>query len=220
MPSTINGLPVTRIGDMRSFVARPCMGMLTIPASVTSIGSKAFWFCTGLGCDIHSMVMHRKLIALGHLAVVYLTIYYHSGATGFTTPAWAGVRSYRIATASTPSNSPISLNITSPSSVEYTNDTSVTVDWTITDTASTVNNVEISDDNGGTWTNVTHDASYTFNGLSDGQYVILVNATDDAGNEASACAFLIVDTVPPTVTSSTPSSQRHINVSEHNGLVL
>ena len=52
----------------------------------------------------------------------------------------------------------------------------------------------------------THDTSYTFNGLSDGQYVILVNATDEAGNEASAFAFLVVDTVPPTVTSSTPST--------------
>ena len=98
------------------------------------------------------------------------TTHYNPGTTGFTTPTWYGLPCYPPYSASAPLASPISLNITSPSSVEYTNDTSTTVDWTITDTASTVNNVEISDDNGGTWTNVTHDTSYTFNGLSDGQY--------------------------------------------------
>ncbi len=166
MPSTINGLPVTRIGD-EAFICCMSMYELTIPASVTSIGSKAFWF-SGIAA-IYFEGNAPKVNGTWAFGVGYVTVYFHSGATGFTTPGWAGVRSYRIATASTPSNSPISVNITSPSSVEYTNDTSVTVDWTIADTASSVNSVQISDDNGATWTNVTHDTSYTFNGLSDGQ---------------------------------------------------
>ncbi len=195
---------VTSIGQ-NAFRNCASLRTVTIPSSVTSIGICAFCGCSGLA----TMTFKGNAPSVGLNGLYqcfYMTIHYDQGATGFTTPTWYGLPCYPVATTSASPASPITVNITSPSSVEYTNDTSTTVDWTIADTASTVNSVQISDDNGATWTNVTHDASYAFNGLSDGQHVILVNATDDAGNEASAFAFLVVDTVPPTVTSSTPST--------------
>ena len=47
IPSTYNGLPVTRIGTY-AFVGCTSLTSVTIPDSVTSIGSGAFTGCTGL----------------------------------------------------------------------------------------------------------------------------------------------------------------------------
>ncbi len=47
IPETINGLPVTRIGDF-AFDNRTNVTSVTIPNSVTSIGVAAFSYCTGL----------------------------------------------------------------------------------------------------------------------------------------------------------------------------
>jgi hypothetical protein len=47
IPGTINGLPVTRIGDY-AFFDRTSLTGVTIPDSVTSIGNNAFYGCTGL----------------------------------------------------------------------------------------------------------------------------------------------------------------------------
>ncbi len=47
IPSTINGLPVTRIGD-QAFSYCNSLTSITIPASVTSIGDAAFYACDSL----------------------------------------------------------------------------------------------------------------------------------------------------------------------------
>src|SRR6185503_15091478 len=47
IPATINGLPVTRIGD-DAFNGKTSLTSVTIPNSVTSIGYYAFSFCTNL----------------------------------------------------------------------------------------------------------------------------------------------------------------------------
>src|SRR5262245_47593697 len=47
IPDTINGLPVTVIGD-RAFFFRTSVTSVTIPNSVTSIGDLAFYACTNL----------------------------------------------------------------------------------------------------------------------------------------------------------------------------
>jgi hypothetical protein len=47
IPSTIDGLPVTSIGDS-SFFGDSGLTSISIPSSVTSIGAWAFYYCTGL----------------------------------------------------------------------------------------------------------------------------------------------------------------------------
>jgi hypothetical protein len=45
IPATINGLPVTGIGDY-AFIYNTSLTSITIPDSVTSIGVQAFYYCT------------------------------------------------------------------------------------------------------------------------------------------------------------------------------
>ena len=47
IPSTINGLPVTSIGQ-NAFISCNSLTSVTIGTNVTSIGSSAFWYCRGL----------------------------------------------------------------------------------------------------------------------------------------------------------------------------
>ncbi len=47
VPSTIDGLPVTSIGD-RSFIDNSTLTNITLPNSLTNIGDGAFHFCTSL----------------------------------------------------------------------------------------------------------------------------------------------------------------------------
>jgi hypothetical protein len=47
IPATINGLPVTRIGNY-AFQGKTSVTSVTIPNSVTSIGYAAFYYCTSL----------------------------------------------------------------------------------------------------------------------------------------------------------------------------
>ncbi len=47
IPSTIDGMPVTRIGDY-AFYIKSNLANVTIPSSVISIGNRAFAYCTSL----------------------------------------------------------------------------------------------------------------------------------------------------------------------------
>src|SRR6266403_63548 len=47
IPDTINGYPVTSIGDS-AFYYSSTVTSVTIPNSVTSIGDEAFYYCTNL----------------------------------------------------------------------------------------------------------------------------------------------------------------------------
>ena len=56
IPSTVNGLPVTRVGDITFYFASSLTNV-TIPSSVTSIGTNAFSFCSSLT----SMILPNSL---------------------------------------------------------------------------------------------------------------------------------------------------------------
>lgn len=76
IPSTLDGLPVTSIGDCAFF---RCNGLtsVTIPDTVTSIGDSAFYCCSGLT----SLVIPNRVANIGANAFQYC-----SGLTSVTTP--------------------------------------------------------------------------------------------------------------------------------------
>src|SRR5665213_2002474 len=63
IPSAINGLPVTRIGD-KAFYYCSSLTSVAIPNSVTSIGDFAFWECRGLT----SVTIPNSVISIGDFA--------------------------------------------------------------------------------------------------------------------------------------------------------
>jgi hypothetical protein len=96
------------------------------------------------------------------------------------------------------------VSITAPADGQRTKEASVTVEWTVTETGSGVDSVEVSID-GGDWTTVTGD-SYDLQDLADGTHTFAVRATDIAGNVAEATVSFVVDTIAPTA-SVQPSGE-------------
>jgi hypothetical protein len=89
IPSTINGLPVTSIGN-GAFYGKMNLTSATIPNSVTNIGSLAFYECRNLSSAL--FMGNAPLIGssvFGSNASGF-TVYYFNGATGFTAPTWNG----------------------------------------------------------------------------------------------------------------------------------
>jgi hypothetical protein len=66
IPSTVNGLPVTRIGDY-TFYQCTSLTSVTIPDSVTSIGTNAFYNCTGLT----NVIIPNSVINIANNAFVH-----------------------------------------------------------------------------------------------------------------------------------------------------
>jgi hypothetical protein len=76
IPDTINGLPVTRIGEA-AFEYHTSLTSITIPDSVTNIGNYAFSVCRSLT----SVTIPNSVTSIGNYA-----FYYCSGVTNFTIP--------------------------------------------------------------------------------------------------------------------------------------
>ena len=89
IPSTINGLPVTSIGDSAFW---NCAGLtsITIPGSVTSIGVCAFNGCTRLEYAI--FVGNAPSMGWGGFNSTDrgFAVYYCNTASGFSSPTWNG----------------------------------------------------------------------------------------------------------------------------------
>jgi len=75
IPSTINGLPVTSIGDS-AFTNLASVASVTIPFSVTRIGDSAFAYCTGLT----NVTIPDSVTELGE------DVFFDSGLTNVTIP--------------------------------------------------------------------------------------------------------------------------------------
>ncbi|NLX46793.1 MAG: hypothetical protein GXY70_01275, partial [Euryarchaeota archaeon] len=95
---------------------------------------------------------------------------------------------------------PPTLEITSPEEGAFTGG-SVTVVWTGSDDISGISHYNISID-GGAWMTAT--SPYAFNGLAQGDHVIIVKAFDLVGNNASASVNMTVDATPPNVEVLSP----------------
>ncbi len=92
------------------------------------------------------------------------------------------------------------VDITSPESGEIFGEDTVTVEWDSDNTA--YHEVRL---DGGNWEDVGPDTSHTFQGLDDGERIVEIRASDDAGyfQDTDSVTF-IVDTIPPGIEITSP----------------
>ncbi|WXG41878.1 MAG: Ig-like domain-containing protein [Candidatus Freyarchaeum deiterrae] len=107
---------------------------------------------------------------------------------------------------------PPTVTITSPSNGTLFNTSSVMVNWTGSDANSGIAYFEVRIDEG-SWTNVSASPSYTFTSVTNGTHTVDVVAFDLAGNNATASVSFNVDTIPPTVTITSPTMGVLLNTS-------
>ncbi len=104
---------------------------------------------------------------------------------------------------------PPTLSITSPANNSYTNQSSVTITWTGSDSLSGIAYYNISRD-GGSWENLSTTTSKTYT-LSDGSHTVTVIAVDNAGNTKVSSITFTVDTTPPTLSITSPANNSYTN---------
>ncbi|QQR93019.1 MAG: PGF-pre-PGF domain-containing protein [Candidatus Iainarchaeum archaeon] len=98
-----------------------------------------------------------------------------------------------------------SVSISSPDANEAINASSVTVEYTGSDTLSGIASYSVSS-NGTDYTSNGTATSYTFSGLSDGNYTFYIRATDAAGNTATSSVSVAVDA--PAASSSAATEEQ------------
>jgi hypothetical protein len=87
------------------------------------------------------------------------------------------------------------MTITSPSPSYEIKSSNVSVTWTGSDEFSGISHYEIRLD-GGSWTSVGTNTTYTFTGLSDGSHMVDIKAADKAGNTNQDTVNFIINTSP------------------------
>jgi len=87
------------------------------------------------------------------------------------------------------------MTITSPSPSYEIKSSNVSVTWTGSDEFSGISHYEIRLD-GGSWTSVGTNTTYTFTGLSDGSHMVDIKAVDKAGNTNQDTVNFIINTSP------------------------
>ncbi len=123
----------------------------------------------------------------------------------------AGNEATDIVTFTTDTTNP-TVTITSPSDNSIFNTSSVTVQWTGSDSASGIDHYEIRID-GGSWTNVGTSTSYDFIGLNDGSHTVNAKALDKTGNEAIDTVTFTTDTTSPTISITSPPEGATVSTS-------
>jgi hypothetical protein len=89
---------------------------------------------------------------------------------------------------------PPTILITTPPNGTQIGSSTVTVTWKVSNTSSGVSSYQIRLDSG-SFTNVGTNTSQTFSGLSDGRHTIDIRAVDNFGDQATASAAFVVDTI-------------------------
>lgn len=87
------------------------------------------------------------------------------------------------------------MTITSPSPSYEIKSSNVSVTWTGSDEFSGISHYEIRLD-GGSWSSVGTNTTYTFTGLSDGSHMVDIKAVDKAGNTNQDTVNFIINTSP------------------------
>jgi len=96
------------------------------------------------------------------------------------------------------------IDIIAPIGGELLNYSKVEVSWSGSDNASGIADYWVNID-GGVWTNVTKNMSYSLVSLADGQHIISVKVEDNAGNSNESSVTFVVDTIAPTITAHSPT---------------
>ena len=100
--------------------------------------------------------------------------------------------------------------IVTPADGAMSNVSSVFVEWTAVDNATSVNQTHIWVDDED-HVNVTGLFNYTFTGLSEGTHVIHVLASDMVGNSQEKSVSILVDLTPPEIVITYPQWDQHLN---------
>lgn len=212
---TIQGNGLLTLGD--GAFANTAVSAFTIPTSLASIGAYTFQNCTALS----SITIPSNIVALGYGAFngcsnlasatfeadaptmgnfvfssvhADFTIYYYSGATGFTTPTWtAGLETYPTVALDPPDAQAPSLSGGSvwrsdaaTAQVRFSSDEAGTYYYQITNDSTAPSTDDLSG-----WTAgaaVTADATVTFSpaGLASGEAYLHLVVQDAAGNVSDA----------------------------------
>ena len=105
-----------------------------------------------------------------------------------------------------PDTTPPVMAITSPSSGAILATSDVFVSWSASDLRSGIDRFEVSLDGGPLVVLPATATSHTFTGVADGSHTINITAYDGVGNFRTVTVDFGVDTTPPTVSISSPSS--------------
>lgn len=95
IPGTINSLPVTLIANS-AFYNRVWIQSVSIPSSVTGIGSGAFMNCGQLRSAYFYGTVPSSMGASVFQGTSNFTVYFFNSAAGFTSPTWNGHPSVNI----------------------------------------------------------------------------------------------------------------------------
>ena len=102
----------------------------------------------------------------------------------------------------------LNLDIISPLAGSYHQESSVLLEWTVSDLSSSVVRTEVSQD-GTNWSTVTG-TNQLMDRLADGNDFLLVRATDAANNVVTRIVRIVVDTAPPALIITAPLPSAYI----------
>ncbi len=102
--------------------------------------------------------------------------------------------------------SPPTLSVDSPGDDSFLNTSTVEVTWTAGDAGSGIDRFEVTLDGGSPETLAGTSNSHTFVDLADGLHTVNVTAVDQVGNARTVLLGLTVDTVPPTISITSPAA--------------